>query len=104
MPALVAEYRHHKVGGAIHHLGAVQKGRVGIDEAAQADHLLDLVEIAERRLDLCQHVDRAGACRFLFFFSSRRRHTISYGDWSSDVCSSDLARWGWLSRAKSRSR
>src|SRR5207248_6602212 len=27
----------------------------------------------------------------LFFFSSRRRHTRSYGDWSSDVCSSDLA-------------
>src|SRR5207248_5328139 len=25
------------------------------------------------------------------FFSSRRRHTRSYGDWSSDVCSSDLA-------------
>src|SRR6266705_1124543 len=27
---------------------------------------------------------------FIFFFSSRRRHTSSYGDWSSDVCSSDL--------------
>src|SRR5207248_5674169 len=27
---------------------------------------------------------------FSFFFSSRRRHTRSYGDWSSDVCSSDL--------------
>src|SRR5438094_9223045 len=27
-----------------------------------------------------------------FFFSSRRRHTRSYGDWSSDVCSSDLTR------------
>src|SRR5207248_5612982 len=26
------------------------------------------------------------------FFSSRRRHTRSYGDWSSDVCSSDLER------------
>src|SRR5437867_7899838 len=26
-----------------------------------------------------------------FFFSSRRRHTRSYGDWSSDVCSSDLS-------------
>src|SRR5207248_5452922 len=26
---------------------------------------------------------------FAFFFSSRRRHTRSYGDWSSDVCSSD---------------
>src|SRR5699024_12163156 len=25
-----------------------------------------------------------------FFFSSRRRHTRSKGDWSSDVCSSDL--------------
>src|SRR5207248_4242145 len=25
-----------------------------------------------------------------FFFSSRRRHTRSYGDWSSGVCSSDL--------------
>src|SRR5579885_2117342 len=28
----------------------------------------------------------------LFFFSSRRRHTRSKRDWSSDVCSSDLAR------------
>src|SRR6266705_5902786 len=30
----------------------------------------------------------------LFFFSSRRRYTRSYGDWSSDVCSSDLRREG----------
>src|SRR5437763_12936775 len=37
-------------------------------------------------------------CRFfdvfmffsIFFFSSRRRHTRYIGDWSSDVCSSDL--------------
>src|SRR5260221_8949949 len=29
----------------------------------------------------------------LFFFSSRRRHTRSLCDWSSDVCSSDLE---WL--------
>src|SRR2546421_6563398 len=28
--------------------------------------------------------------RGLFFFSSRRRHTRSDRDWSSDVCSSDL--------------
>src|SRR5688572_32708070 len=28
---------------------------------------------------------------FLFFFSSRRRHTRFDCDWSSDVCSSDLA-------------
>src|SRR5205807_4220699 len=31
---------------------------------------------------------------FFFFFSSRRRHTRLQGDWSSDVCSSDLcAAW-----------
>src|SRR3712207_7335198 len=29
-------------------------------------------------------------CYTLFFFSSRRRHTRYWRDWSSDVCSSDL--------------
>src|SRR5437764_6578058 len=38
-----------------------------------------------------------------FFFSSRRRHTRYIGDWSSDVCSSDLrgelaAAEDWLTR------
>src|SRR5689334_24856196 len=31
------------------------------------------------------------AVLFFFFFSSRRRHTRWNCDWSSDVCSSDLA-------------
>jgi len=31
-----------------------------------------------------------GGCLLFFFFSSRRRHTRYIGDWSSDVCSSDL--------------
>src|SRR3989440_5671648 len=31
----------------------------------------------------------------VFFFSSRRRHTRSDRDWSSDVCSSDLIGNGW---------
>src|SRR6267154_1663677 len=39
-------------------------------------------------------------CKFivlLFFFSSRRRHTRWTGDWSSDVCSSDLPVYrSWL--------
>src|SRR5256885_10780262 len=34
----------------------------------------------------------------LFFFSSRRRHTRLQGDWSSDVCSSDLPGTGGLTR------
>src|SRR6266542_5783772 len=32
---------------------------------------------------------------YLFFFSSRRRHTSCYRDWSSDVCSSDLLDSGY---------
>src|SRR5437588_10513362 len=43
----------------------------------------------------CGHsVFRALAKRvgFVFFFSSRRRHTRSLCDWSSDVCSSDLSK------------
>src|SRR5256885_13051262 len=38
---------------------------------------------------MCQMtVGRSGW--IVFFFSSRRRHTRLQGDWSSDVCSSDL--------------
>src|SRR5690348_17616317 len=44
---------------------------------------------------------------FFFFFSSRRRHTRWTGDWSSDVCSSDLSsekdrRWSTWRRANPR--
>src|SRR5690606_41038849 len=37
----------------------------------------------------CQVLSRHPS--LLFFFSSRRRHTRFSRDWSSDVCSSDLA-------------
>src|SRR6266850_1956250 len=36
--------------------------------------------------------DDTGPFPGVFFFSSRRRHTRLPGDWSSDVCSSDLGR------------
>src|ERR1017187_10616026 len=38
------------------------------------------------------------SCSSPLFFSSRRRHTRYIGDWSSDVCSSDL--FGSLSAQK----
>src|SRR5438034_11363063 len=38
-----------------------------------------------------------------FFFSSRRRHTRSLCDWSSDVCSSDLP-WARLWRSDDASK
>src|SRR5260221_3063256 len=37
---------------------------------------------------MCRHV--SWRLVMIFFFSSRRRHTRSLCDWSSDVCSSDL--------------
>src|SRR5256885_419020 len=37
-----------------------------------------------------------------FFFSSRRRHTRLQGDWSSDVCSSDLGQTDLLDGACER--
>src|SRR5690606_5444717 len=38
----------------------------------------------------------ASPCTFCFFFSSRRRHTRFSRDWSSDVCSSDLGKPGFI--------
>src|SRR5256885_8323826 len=40
---------------------------------------------------VCYSYTTVLVCVFFFFFSSRRRHTRLQGDWSSDVCSSDLA-------------
>src|SRR5256885_3917641 len=40
-------------------------------------------------VDCLVFTECGGVC--FFFFSSRRRHTRLQGDWSSDVCSSDLA-------------
>src|SRR5215217_7333219 len=40
------------------------------------------------RVDRGEDVDPGDVA---FFFSSRRRHTRYWRDWSSDVCSSDLA-------------
>src|SRR2546430_5014296 len=43
-------------------------------------------------------------CIVFFFFSSRRRHTRFDCDWSSDVCSSDLAPRARRFRAGGRTR
>src|SRR5256885_8547160 len=47
---------------------------------------------------VCEEVleDSLRQLLFCFFFSSRRRHTRLQGDWSSDVCSSDLTVIGLL--------
>src|SRR5207245_4301994 len=49
-----------------------------------------------RRRVILRHAGGGARChllhRLVFFFSSRRRHTRCYRDWSSDVCSSDLTK------------
>src|SRR3712207_6900080 len=40
---------------------------------------------------VCEYDIVCETCFVFFFFSSRRRHTRYWRDWSSDVCSSDLA-------------
>src|SRR5256885_11337565 len=44
----------------------------------------------ELRCRRCRIDERVWIRLDFFFFSSRRRHTRLQGDWSSDVCSSDL--------------
>src|SRR5256885_7210355 len=62
--------------------------------------LCDLGIAPERSVDIFSNmISRVCSCVFFFFFSSRRRHTRLQGDWSSDVCSSDLLdpdnKWLW---------
>src|SRR5207249_1397776 len=68
-----------------------RRGRLGREQRLVAHIPLHLV--AEPLLDIF----------ILFFFSSRRRHTRSKRDWSSDVCSSDLMA-GWLAKVKEESK
>src|SRR5256885_10148309 len=61
-----------------------RRGNGGLRVVEPVVHFYEVVVVqsveASRQLGL----------RELFFFSSRRRHTRLQGDWSSDVCSSDL--------------
>src|ERR1035437_10580877 len=62
----------------------------------------------DRRADLEGAGLVQGGFLFVFFFSSRRRHTRYWRDWSSDVCSSDLiyharSLWRRFARAQTSS-
>src|SRR5207248_7381305 len=51
-----------------------------------------LFEVKHFRIGAASFLPMSLLGGFRLFFSSRGRHTRSYGDWSSDVCSSDLGR------------
>src|SRR5204862_2679787 len=56
--------------------------------------MTEVVSLTAGKLDapmsLAPRPQSAPLLETTFFFSRRRRHTISLRDWSSDVCSSDL--------------
>src|SRR5437764_1155712 len=58
------------------------EGTLQAGTSAVSDKLFDLVGLGGK--------SAADKGKDTFFFSSRRRHTRYIGDWSSDVCSSDL--------------
>src|SRR6267378_3556752 len=60
-------------------------------ELAQANAMLEQ-RVEERTRELKMALAQVHGMQKFFFFSSRRRHTTSLRDWSSDVCSSDLDR------------
>src|SRR3989440_4729491 len=51
---------------------------------------IPILRHASDRSNVMCFVDLKSYDHLFFFFSSRRRHTRSDRDWSSDVCSSDL--------------
>ena len=61
MAALVAKDVNNQIRGTVHHLRAVEEIGRRADEAAEPDDAGDAIQIAERSLDLCKQVDRAGA-------------------------------------------
>src|SRR5476649_2312445 len=88
-------------------------GRAGYDPCIQAEiGLMDatgpyqgeMCRVGTAPIDYSTGLACAGGIAFallhrhktFFFFSSRRRHTSSLCDWSSDVCSSDLVGAGLL--------
>src|SRR6185503_20303150 len=66
--------------GAIQHLRSVQKIGSRIDEAPEPDHAHDLVEIAERGLDLREQVDAAAARRRLSLLDGNAAAKFALGD------------------------
>src|SRR5207249_9653524 len=64
------------------------------------------VEMWRHAMDGVEHnafLTNGGLMSLGFFFSSRRRHTRSKRDWSSDVCSSDLL-YDFVSQGLQRSK
>src|SRR5690349_20475403 len=73
---------------------------IAVDFARHTEGLSTYKLVIARSLHLLSGGE-AYRLKLYFFFSSRRRHTSSLRDWSSDVCSSDLVSKNAKSRTAS---
>ena len=89
--ALVTEGGNHQVGGTVEHLRPVQEVGCRVDEAAEAHHAHDLVEVAERRLDLGQQVDGTAARRRGTVLDRNAGTELALGDQLAGGVETDLA-------------
>src|SRR2546421_3211709 len=88
-----ADVLTHAVCDAL--LGAMGEGDLGVHFPASDQRYKDISSL--KLLESVMSIVTRKGCRVVnvdavinfFFFSSRRRHTRSDRDWSSDVCSSD---------------
>src|SRR6266700_3654715 len=67
-------------------------GRLNHIRAGQLDSETAQTRVAPATVSAPHHHGHSETGIYVFFFSSRRRHTSFSRDWSSDVCSSDLLR------------
>src|SRR5688500_11516600 len=61
------------------------------EKAIQSQHVDQALNLKTYQSEKVDSIYETNIC--LFFFSSERRHTRLQGDWSSDVCSSDLSKF-----------
>src|SRR5688572_24369883 len=80
MPALLGKRRDHEIGGAVHHLWAIDEIRHAVDEAAEPHDAGDFVEIAERGLQLHKQIDRARARRLLTVLDGNFAAELAFGN------------------------
>src|SRR5690349_9668530 len=77
------------LGRLVHTVHQARSGAHALEQIAVLHPDLVFLDLGMPGIDGFEVANRIRSEPRLFFFSSRRRHTRSLRDWSSDVCSSD---------------
>src|SRR6516165_5224144 len=91
VPSFISEHIYHEIGCPVHHFRTLKKGGVRIDEAAQTNDTRYPIKIANRGFDLGEHVDRAGARRFLAIVHRNSGPKLTFGNRLAACIKTDLS-------------